>query len=167
MADACRLWSSRELNDGSSSPVSRHWEKHECMHECQKWFVKPLWWSCICSHRENRWTNRSRWPSAYVFQTSETWTGSVTCVINQLISFINSRGALTDCRSDTPSCRDFMARTGPESRVSLESLFAKQVYSVSVICTVKYRLDMKMDARYSPVTETKWSFPRAVCSMRV
>ena len=52
-----------------------------------------------------------------------------------------SLGALTDCRADTPSSGDFIARTGPGSRVSLESLFAKQVYSVSVISSEYVRLD--------------------------
>lgn len=79
---------------------------------------------------------------------------------------MNSLGALTDCRSETPSWGDFMARTGPGSRISLESLFAKQVYSVSVIFR-KYIGWMEMNVRYSPVTEIKWSLPRAVCSMRV
>jgi hypothetical protein len=68
-------------------------------------------------------------------------TGSVTWVINQLINIMISLGAFTGCRADTESLGDFIVRTGPGSRVSLVSLFAKQVYSVFIFSSEYIKLD--------------------------
>jgi hypothetical protein len=69
-------------------------------------------------------------------------TGSVTWVINQLINVMISLGAFTGCRAGTRSFGGFIVRTGPGRRVSLASLFAKQVYSVFIVSSEHIRLDM-------------------------
>lgn len=100
----------------------------------------PLWCPCMCSLQEGRWINHSRALLGHDVRIFMTRTGSVTWVISQLISIMTSLGAFTDCRAGTRSFGNFKVRTGPGSRVSLVSLFAKQVYSVFIISSEHIKL---------------------------